>query len=399
MPRGAAHTRSRVTGPAGAARSILWRRAATLVLALGVGCLLTGGADGRGPPSKFHITFLVHVLGVQDNGSVKPLRGATVSARPGWSAQTSATGYAVVGASESITAGEYVGIVAEADEYKPERVRILVDQNTWAQAQGQQSAAGRLIGWLLGHKRPVITMTLQQEDDAGPEVELVVDVHDDDGPVQGASVTLHRTSPPIGPVASAYTSKNGEAIFLVPRELIEDGLQARVFAGHHGKKYSDIPTSVLRGGGKRRFLVLLSGGTSAEFSLIPALTQVTNTHDKELTIDAAGHSAHVDNSKLPGAHWKMEYTWKIPSILTPGKNATVTICDTISDVQPDQPLRDYMNFRAPDIAKQLVVDYPSPGHGCLNSTFPIAAGYKTAKELTITIEFLSSGVVYHYRKT
>lgn len=58
-----------------------------------------------------------------------------------------------------------------------------------------------------------------------------------------------------------------------------------------------------------------------------------------------------------------------------------------------------MVFRAPDIAKQLIVDHPSPGHGTLTATFPISAGYATARELTITIEFVSSAVVYHYVRT
>lgn len=87
-------------------RSVRWRRAAILFLALGVGCLLTGAADGRGPPKTFHITFLVRVLGGQDNGSVKPLRGATVSGRPGSVETTNAAGYALVEAAESITVGE-----------------------------------------------------------------------------------------------------------------------------------------------------------------------------------------------------------------------------------------------------------------------------------------------------
>jgi hypothetical protein len=139
--------------------------------------------------------------------------------------------------------------------------------------------------------------------------------------------------------------------------------------------------------------------SGANFSLNPAKTQVTNTHQTELTIDAAGHSAHFDNSKSGGAHWQADYSWTIPSTLTTGKSATASIKDSILAVQPEQSLRDYMNIRGPDFAKQLIVDHPSPGTGTLNVTFPISAGYASSKELTITIEFISSSVVYHYIRT
>jgi hypothetical protein len=183
-----------------------------------------------------------------------------VRASPGFITQTNANGYALVQASASVTPGEYVTIVAEHDDYNLAHVRLFVDRDVYVNAQRKQSLAGRLIGWLLGHKEPVITLTLQPRDDADPIVHLVVVVVDKDHePVRGALVALEPTAPPLREFAHGYASAGGEAHFFVPRDLIEAGLQARVFAGRFGKKFSDISANVLRGGGERRFLVILGG--------------------------------------------------------------------------------------------------------------------------------------------
>jgi hypothetical protein len=133
---------------------------------------------------------------------------------------------------------------------------------------------------------------------------------------------------------------------------------------------------------------------AGSFTLDAARTKVTNTHQGELTIEAAGRKAHFKASS--GAIWESDYSWTIPTTLTPGKNATVTISETILYIKPEQPIRDYMVFRGPDIAKQLIVEHPNPSHGTLTTTFPISSGYASSKELIVSIEFISSSVEYHY---
>jgi hypothetical protein len=221
--------------------------------------LLTVAADSR-RSEGLRLSFFVHVVGVDDKNVARPIRGAEVRASPGFITSTNANGYAVVQSSPSVTAGEYVTIVAEHEDYNLAQVRLFVDRDVYVNAQRKQSLAGRLIGWLLGHKEPVITLTLQPRDDADPIVHLVVVVHDKNlKPVKGALVALEPTAPPLREFAHGYASAGGEAHFFVPRDLIEAGLQARVYAGSFGKKFSDISANVLKGGGERRFLVVLGG--------------------------------------------------------------------------------------------------------------------------------------------
>ena len=191
---------------AGARRTARLRRVAFLVAATLLGCLLTAGAEGRGPPTTFRISYFVKVIGVGDDGRVKPVPGAFVQIHPGEGAHTDRGGRVVVKAAASVIAGDYVEIEASADGFRDEHVRLFVDKDMYLNAQARQTAPGRLIQWLLGHHQPVITLTLQPEDDAGPTVQLVVQVKDEDlKPVAGAVVALHRTSPPIGPVSGSAT--------------------------------------------------------------------------------------------------------------------------------------------------------------------------------------------------
>ena len=227
-----------------------------------LGCLVAAfvAASSSGGPQEFRLSFYVHVVGVDEKNVARPLKNAEVRASPGYITRTNASGYAVVDAKPSVTVGEYVTIVAEHDDYNLAHVRLFVDRDVYVNAQRKQSAAGRLLGWLLGHKEPVITLTLQPRDDADPIVHLVVVVEDEnDKPVKGALVALEPTAPPLREFAHGYTSAGGEAHFFVPSDLIAAGLQARVFAGRFGKKFSDISANVLRGGGERRFVVQLHG--------------------------------------------------------------------------------------------------------------------------------------------
>jgi hypothetical protein len=83
--------------------------------------------------------------------------------------------------------------------------------------------------------------------------------------------------------------------------------------------------------------------------------------------------------------------------LTPGKSAEVTVGLKVSNVEPEQPLFVQMTVHAPDFAQAVSVHYPSPAENEKTFTIPIAASYKDANDLTITIGVESAQVIYHYR--
>ena len=240
-------------------QAIGWRRAAWLVLALAVLCSLPAAAHGRGAqPRETGLTFFIRVLGVGDDGKVRPLANAVAGVVPGHVRGTDRNGYVVVQASEHIAAGDYITVVASKDEYRDERVRLLVDRDVYTNASRAGSSLARFISSLLGRREAVITLTLQPEDDAGPEVQLLVQVKDEDlKPVRGAVVSLVQTDPYRLLPYKGFASEGGEVLFVLPRELFENGLQARVYAGIHGRRFSDVPDSVTRGRGQRLFLVVL----------------------------------------------------------------------------------------------------------------------------------------------
>jgi hypothetical protein len=138
------------------------------------------------------------------------------------------------------------------------------------------------------------------------------------------------------------------------------------------------------------------GGGTVTFTLQPGLTEVKNTHQSELTIDPAGRKAHFVASS--GAIWKSDYSWKVPTTITPGKSIQITIEDKILSIVPDQPLTDYMSAFAPDFAQQIQSHWPDNPDVSKTYTVPIAADQKDSSDIAITIGFISSGVTYHYKK-
>ncbi len=134
------------------------------------------------------------------------------------------------------------------------------------------------------------------------------------------------------------------------------------------------------------------------FTLQSGLTKVTNTHQSELTIDAAGRTAHFDNSHGGSAVWKIDYSWEVPQTITPGKTYTITLHEEILSVSPSQPLGDQMNALAPDFAQAIQAHWPDNPDVSKTFTVPLAADQKDSSDIAITIGFVSSGVTYHYRK-
>jgi hypothetical protein len=137
--------------------------------------------------------------------------------------------------------------------------------------------------------------------------------------------------------------------------------------------------------------------SATTFSLQPGLTKVTNTHAPELKIDATGLSALEDHC-CDGGGWKVEYSWKVPETITPGKAIQLTIGIKVLSVNPNQPVGFQITALAPDFAQAVQAHWPDTPSASKTFTVPIAADQKDSSDIAITIGFVSSGVVYHYRK-
>lgn len=134
------------------------------------------------------------------------------------------------------------------------------------------------------------------------------------------------------------------------------------------------------------------------YTLVESETEVRNTHQKELTIDPSGRQATLRHC-CDGGGWDAKYTWEVPGTITPHRDAKVTIGIGISNVKPRQELTLGIVVRAPDLAKQLLVKYPSPGEDSATYDLPTdTSTYGGVRDIAVTIDFESSSVTYHYHR-
>lgn len=183
-------------------------------------------------------------------------------------------------------------------------------------------------------------------------------------------------------------AKRAAASIRAVTELLTDARDARDATGLRCKKLQEQLQQAQGGGG---------GGSGPTFTVQPVKpTDVKNTHQGELTIDATGKSAHFESRS--GARVKVDYSWEVPQTITPGKSVSITLHVQILSVTPDQPILDQMNALAPDFAQALQARWPDTPSATKTYTVPISEGYKGSSELTITIGFVSSSVTYRYKK-
>src|SRR5207247_1155480 len=146
-----------------------------------------------------------------DKGAPHRLADAAAFVHPGSTAATNAQGVAFVLLPEA-PYGEYVVVGAEKAGYKTESVRVLVTDANAVNEVTATTGVGNLFLALTEKRFPAITIALEPDNEAGPEVELVVQVEDENcQPVRGALVALDRTSPPLGELGHSYSGANGEA--------------------------------------------------------------------------------------------------------------------------------------------------------------------------------------------
>ena len=121
------------------------------------------------------------------------------------------------------------------------------------------------------------------------------------------------------------------------------------------------------------------------------------------TINAAAGTALWNHTGIyggagKGGEWKVEYTFKVPRTLSPGKSASISLSLKASDLKPEQPLSVEMSATAPDFKRTLSINYPNPAEASKVFTFPISAGYKDFKEIEIRVGVLSAEVIYTYQR-
>ena len=143
---------------------------------------------------------------------------------------------------------------------------------------------------------------------------------------------------------------------------------------------------------------------AGSFTLVPSLTEVKNPNAPELTIKAAGGTAVWDHTGQyggagKGGEWRVDFTFKVPQTLTPGKSSSLTLGLQVSNVQPQQPLLLQIGARAPDFKRIVDVHYPNPAGASKTFAIPVSAGYKDFKELLVIVDVVSAEVIYHYRRS
>jgi hypothetical protein len=131
-------------------------------------------------------------------------------------------------------------------------------------------------------------------------------------------------------------------------------------------------------------------------TFVLASTKVTNTNKRELKIDAAGGTAHLDHCCDAGA-WKSDYTWKVPTTLTAGKSYSITLHIKLYDMKPEQPNSDQMSALAPDFRQDLPVQYPSKPSATKTYKVPLSAGLAGFPTVDVYVTFPNGEIKYTYK--
>ncbi len=140
----------------------------------------------------------------------------------------------------------------------------------------------------------------------------------------------------------------------------------------------------------------------ATFTLMPN-PKVVNPNGPEVIINTAAGTATWDHTGQyggagKGGEWKIEYTFKVPTSLTAGKAASISLSLKAVLVEPSQPLFVQMSARAPDFRQDLSINYPSPAQAAKTYSVPISTGYATAKDLYVIVNFVSAEITFTYHR-
>jgi hypothetical protein len=124
-----------------------------------------------------------------------------------------------------------------------------------------------------------------------------------------------------------------------------------------------------------------------------------NPYGKEVTVGASGGTATWDHC-CDGGKWKIQYTWKFPASITPGKSSSISMSLKTVSVEPSQPLSDQMTALAPDFRQDLTTNYPNPASASKTYTVPLSVGYNDPnyKEIKLYVGFAHATVTFTYRR-
>ena len=124
-----------------------------------------------------------------------------------------------------------------------------------------------------------------------------------------------------------------------------------------------------------------------------------NVQGDKLTVGSASTSGSADYSSKPsegGAQWKDHFTWHVPQKIVAGTKIAggIQLAITVSNVQPEQPLSQGIKGFAPGFAEQIIANYPAAATASKSFDYTLFASATSG--FTITIEFMSSTLTYHY---
>ncbi len=93
----------------------------------------------------------------------------------------------------------------------------------------------------------------------------------------------------------------------------------------------------------------------------------------------------------------MDFTFKVPQTLTPGKSSSLTLGLTVSNVRPEQPILFQVGARAPILSRWSTSTIPNPAGASRTFAIPISVSYKDVKELWVIADVVSAEVIHHRR--
>src|SRR5262249_18712045 len=114
-------------------------------------------------------------------------------------------------------------------------------------------------------------------------------------------------------------------------------------------------------------------------------------------VDAKAESAVWDHC-CDGGKWKIQFGWQVPRELKVGVSYPIKLGMKVDSYQSGGPSGFQMNVLAPDLAEALAVQAPTPGGGERSVMFLARDYLKDREEFSITIGFVSGGVIYAYRR-
>jgi hypothetical protein len=127
-----------------------------------------------------------------------------------------------------------------------------------------------------------------------------------------------------------------------------------------------------------------------------------NPYGKEVTANAGTSGSGTWTHCCDGGQWKIQYTWKFPSTLTPGKAFTIAMSLKTLKVVPSQPLADQMTALAPDFRQDLTTQYPGQPSRNKTYTVPFSKAFATDpnfKVIKLYVGFAHATVVFTYKRT